>query len=351
MMVCILAYRIDSLTYTIAKALSYGGYDVFLQSISQEHVCDIDTRLSKMLASTPQVTVATSTNPDIPQKIGHLIIQGHPELLGHRQTLDLLARRTKKLTIISSGDRKFQIRQSMLSQWREICWYGRALRQVKRVVYKDGFYPTDLFGLLYPRRVIGFDVHSKFLSNQEAFGLIHTADWDIEAQRPILTNFLGSRDPKRRACIVDSVQPYFSQPSRETPSFQTKKTMFWHMFSDASPNSLGTTEYLDVLVRSDFTLCPPGYSLVTHRPLEALLRGSIPVLHSNELDLYDIGLQDGVNCISVAPEQWPAAIERLSQLDEDTLVAMRRNIFSMIEDRLNYPASSKRMRIRLGLEY
>jgi len=351
MIVCVLAFRIDSLTYTIAKALSYGGYDVFLQSISQEHVCDIDTRLSKMLASTPQVTVAASTNPDIPHKIGHLIIQGHPRLSEHRQTLDMLTRRANKLTIISSGDRKFPIRQSILNQWREIRWFGRTLRRAKRVVYKDGYYPIDLFGLFFPRRVIGFDVHSKFLSDRAAFQQIHTFNWNVETQRPILANFLGSRDPERRASVVDSVQPYFSQPCREKSNFQTEKTMFWHMYSDASPTVLGMVEYLDVLTLSDFTLCPPGYSLVTHRPLEAMLRGSIPVLHTNELDLYDIGLHDGVNCIGVAPEQWPAAIERLNQLDESTVIAMRRNILSMLEDHLNYPASSMRMRIRLGLEH
>lgn len=350
MIIGILAFRIDSLTYTIAKALSYGGYDVFLLSISQEHVCDIDTRLSQMLASTPSVTVATSTSPDIPEIIGHLIIQGHPRLLEQRNAVDLLSRRSRKLTIISSGDRKLPIRQSILSQWREIRWYGRTLRRVKQVVYKDGFYPIDLFGMLFPRRVIGFDVHSKFLSDNIAFQQIHARDWDIEAKRPILANFLGSHDPKRRATIVDSVQPYFDLSSREIPKFEAKKVMFWHMYSDASPDILGTTEYLDILLRSDFTLCPPGYSLVTHRPLEALLRGSIPVLNSNELDLYDIDLQDGVNCVAVAPQQWPAAIERLNQLGEDTTVAMRRNISSMFNDRLDYTASSRRMRIRLGLD-
>ena len=123
------------------------------------------------------------------------------------------------------------------------------------------------------------------------------------------------------------------------------------MYSDASPAVLSTTEYLDVLSQSDYTLCPPGYSLVTHRPLEAMLRGSIPVLNSSELDLYDIGLEDGVNCIGVDGKKWPEAIDRIIQLDESTVISMRRNIFSMLADCLDYATSSKHMRIRLGLNH
>jgi hypothetical protein len=350
MMVGLLAFRVDSLTYTIAKALSYGGYDVSLHSISQEHVCDIDTRLSKMLAATPGVTVRKCDESEIPAVLDHLVVQGHPQLLEHRSMLRVVARHAKCLTIISSGDRKLSTKKTILKQWRELRWYGHMLFRVKRVVYKDGFYPADLFGLFFPRSVIGFDVHSKFLCDQEAFSQIHARDWKINTQRPILANFLGSQDPDRRLRIVDSVRSFFNQNDDKPSTVSPAREMFWHEFSDTSPAVMGASEYLDVLSQSDFTLCPPGYSLVTHRPLEALLRGSIPILNSNELDLYDMDFQDGVNCIAASPDDWPSTIERLFQFKESAVIEMRRNISSMFGNFLDYEISSKHMRIRLGLE-
>ena len=106
---------------------------------------------------------------------------------------------------------------------------------------------------------------------------------------------------------------------------------------------------MDVLTRSDFTLCPPGYSLVTHRPMEALLRGSIPVFNVNELDLYDIGLVDGVNCITVRDNRWDTAVGQLMDLNHDKLQKMRINIRDMLEKHLLYDVSSMQMRKRLGI--
>jgi hypothetical protein len=351
MTICILAFRVDSLTYTIAKALTYGGYDVLLQVVEEEYVCDLDSNLLKKLDSIDRVTVNISEISDSPARFHHLIVQGNPKLLKHHSLLDALAKRSDKLTIITTGDRKSPYRQAIMKQWQEIRWYGRKLLQADRVVYKDGFYPVDLMGPFLRRSVIGFDVHSKFLHDQVSFQQIHTRDWDIKKQRPILANFLGCRDPQRRASIVDSVRPLFFQADGETPNVVSDKKLFWHEYSDDRPSALGLAEYLDILSQSDFTLCPPGYSLVTHRPLEAMLRGSIPVLNSNELDLYDIDLEDGVNCITADPGGWPAAIDRLFQMDESDIIAIRNTIFSILPDKVAYPASSRQMRIRLGLDH
>jgi hypothetical protein len=92
-----------------------------------------------------------------------------------------------------------------------------------------------------------------------------------------------------------------------------------------------------------------GYSLVTHRPIEALLRGSIPVISADDLDLYGIELKDGTNCIAVSDGDWPAAIQRLARMEENEIIGMRSNIYSMFDDHLNYEALSKRMRTRFGV--
>jgi hypothetical protein len=83
--------------------------------------------------------------------------------------------------------------------------------------------------------------------------------------------------------------------------------------------------------------------------MEALLRGSIPVLAADQLDLYGIGLEDGVNCIGVPDGRWSETIERLKSIGEDAVVRMRKNIHAMLEDRLSYDAVARQIATRLGV--
>ncbi len=193
---------------------------------------------------------------------------------------------------------------------------------------------------------MGFDVHSQFLHEEELFKAIHTNDWKADTTRSILVNFMGSQDPDIRRKVLDNIRPLFLKKDRQDA---TNKSWFWHEYSDASPGGIGPLEFIDILQDSAFTLCPPGYSLITHRPYEALLNGSIPVLNSNELDLYDIGLADGINCIAVDGNRWPACLVKLAKVEEEKVRAMRRNIKAIFGELLNYEASARRMCRRLGV--
>jgi hypothetical protein len=83
--------------------------------------------------------------------------------------------------------------------------------------------------------------------------------------------------------------------------------------------------------------------------VEALLRGSIPVLNARELDLYDLDLVNGVNCVAVANDDWPEAMRRMERLPETEIVRMRRNIRAMLDDRVAYRALSRDVCRRLGV--
>jgi hypothetical protein len=217
------------------------------------------------------------------------------------------------------------------------------------VLFKDGFHRRDVLGLVARRNVIGFDVHSQFLHNDGLFRAMHARDWYPETRRNILVNFLGSQDPESRRRILDSVRPLFQDPGGHLSFAATAKMFFWHEYSDAAPNGLDPAEFVRRLTDSDFTLCPRGYSLVTHRPVEALLRGSVPVLPADELDLYGIELTDGENCIAVHGDRWPDAIQRLASMTEADVARMRRNIAAMIAPSLSYDAVAQRLRARVGV--
>ena len=342
-----LVFRPDSLTYTIAKALSHAGQPVCIWATDSGHGAAPATAIEKRVAETPQVSMLEKKGARIPAVIDRLIVQTFPRPTESLKDFEHLAPQARAITLITAGDRSRRWRIAMKLQWLEVRTIGRHAGKVDRVLYKDGFYPSDLLGLFKTRQTIGFDVHSQFLHDSRMFQAIHALDWSPDAKRPILASFLGSRDPVVRESILASVRHLFR--SDALPTEDGAKRMYWHEYSDAAPNGVAPEEFVKVLTQSDFTLCPRGYSLVTHRPIEALLRGSIPVLASDEFDLYGIDLEDGTNCIGVRDGRWSEAVERILATDESSILAMRTRIRAMFGAKLAYEAVAKRIRLRVGV--
>jgi hypothetical protein len=107
--------------------------------------------------------------------------------------------------------------------------------------------------------------------------------------------------------------------------------ILWIEYGDDPGEARGVPafKYIDYLSDSDFTLYPPGYSPLTHRVIEALVRGSIPVLHEQELELYDIHFQNRVNCVAVKNGDWLTAIKEIQAISQDVVIEMRSNILAM----------------------
>jgi len=345
-----LAFRTDSVTYTVASALSRGGHDVFVWVVDTAQDNQYADRLQRRLRDIPRVRIMARDEAVLPPVIDRLIVQVFPRPTESLRQVDPLARRARKITLITAGDRSRTWRGAMQLQWLEAHSMARHARRIDRVQYKDGYYPRDLHGLFAPRHVVGFDVHSHFLHDVQAFRAMHADDWSPGSRRPVLVNFVGSRDPAVRERLLDAVRPLFRSPDGSSPPESNGKSMYWHEYSDAEPRPLDPLEFVNVLARSDFTLCPRGYSVVTHRPMEALLRGSIPVLSADELDLYGIPLEDGRTCIAVPPGRWAQAIERLEFLGEERIVEMRKHVHEMLPRFLDYDVLAKRIRTRLGVE-
>ncbi len=319
-----LVFRVDSLTYTIAKALSHGGHDVCIWLVEPKQDYGLSEGIYTALRETPRVGFIGRDEARLPPVIERLIVQAHPRPLESTRDAPLLAKRARKITLISAGDRNRSRRSAMKLQWLEARRLWRQLGKVDRILYKDGFHSRDLLGMIKRRSNIGFDVHSQFLHNDELFRMMHGHDWDPAARRPILVNFLGCRDPDIRARILDTMRPFFQSGKRDLFRMVSDKPTFWHEYTNAS------------------------YSLVTHRPIEALLRGSIPVLASTELDLYGVELKDHENCIGVPDGQWAESIRRLARIEERDLIRMRNNARAMFDDYLSYDAVARRLRSRVG---
>jgi hypothetical protein len=83
--------------------------------------------------------------------------------------------------------------------------------------------------------------------------------------------------------------------------------------------------------------------------MEALTRGSVPILEEDSLSLYDIGLRDRWNCVIVKERRWAAAVRRAAATNYAHLVEMRLNIRGMKEKYLSRAASLSRIARRLGV--
>jgi hypothetical protein len=349
MSVWYLVFASDSLTYTIAKALAHGGHELVVRTVERRQDGRPAQGIQARLRDTPRVTFVDSDDSPLPPVIDRLIVQAFPRPIESLAHVSPLASRAHKITLITAGDRSRSWRAALEMQWLEVRRLGRHLRKIDRIVYKDGFYPRDLMRSVAPRQVIGFDVHSQFLHNPLLYRAMHARDWNAHAKRPILANFLGSQDPEARKRILDQVRPLLKRSEVSQSAGASAKTMFWHEYSDADPVGLPPAQFVRLLTDSDFTLCPRGYSLVTHHPIEALLRGSIPVLAWNELDLYGIDLTDGKNCIAVKDGHWAETVQRLAAIGENEVIRMRRRISAMFESDLHYDAMARRIRAGVGV--
>lgn len=339
--------RPESLTYTIAKAISLGDHELTVSVARPGFAGKLPNEIERRVHEIPGVTVVSRESAELPDVIERLIVQVNPRPADTLQAVGALARRARHITLISGGDRSRSAADARRIQWLEVRRLAVSLRKVDRLLYKDGYHERDLLSWLAPRNALGFDVHSQYLHDPVLFEAIHAHDWKPETVRPISANFIGSQDPAQRTLILDSIRPVAGAHGGTV--HPDLKPLLWREYSDAAPDALSPDAFIRVLTDCDFTLCPRGYSLVTHRPVEALLRGSIPVLAADELDLYGFELVDGKNCMAVAPGDWPAAISRLTTFTEGELTRMRRNILDIVSRSLDYRHLAKQIRQRIGV--
>jgi len=345
MKVCLLTWWGDSLTYTVARALAANGHTVDILVTDRERHLSAKWGISSRIREISGVKLALDIGALGESRYDLLIIQSFPRIEAHRTLAARLANLAPRVTLISFGDRLRAWRDVISLQVGELRTVRGFLGKLSTVAYKDGYHAIDLFSWVSRRVRVGFDVHSRFLHVETLYRKIHAQDWTVEAPRPIGLNFVGSRDPGRRGAALDKIERHLeASGAREALADR----IMWRVYSDAEPGALPETEFVDILSKSDFTLAPPGHSLVTHRPIEALLRGSIPILNEAEASIYEVGLRDGVNCLLVRNDDWAGAAARALAMSQAEIVRMRQHAHGMTCSKLDYPVLSKAIALRIG---
>lgn len=180
-------------------------------------------------------------------------------------------------------------------------------------------------------------VHPQYLSQPAfraaMFGPINPAP------RRFRLAFMGNRQPPERAARLDAMMRALASDSRvgvvrQYPSERggDLEAMWLEYGIAGAVRGLDPVTYTQALGDSDFCLSPQGWSRWTHRTVEALVRGTIPVLE--DASLYALDLCDGENCILVAGQDWEAAVRRCLAMSAEQIAAMRRRVYHLRETRL-----------------
>ena len=201
-------------------------------------------------------------------------------------------------------------------------------------------------------------VHPQFIFDESYKQLIYNTYTLSEIQRNYKFTFLGNRQPLEREAVLRRVKaslyratsPIIFDEYRQNVQIETKNTnVLWIEYGEKGlKRGLKPTEYVKALNETDFCICPLGWGgNWTHRVIEALVCGAIPILEDAER--YNIGLTDMETCIAVKNDNWEEAIERASQLELQEVFAMRSKIKTIKENYLLPEVAAFRLRESLNL--
>jgi hypothetical protein len=244
--------------------------------------------------------------------------------------------------------------------WREL-WYEfvRTLPFYRRCwgVLTRATYPRLHPLRLYTNcRYFPPGVHPQFTIDQALTAAMFSAPPEPTTRRDIAISFLGSRTPESRAAVLRRVRtrlsdkhrcPVVSAPGDLGPT-ENDCRAFWVEYDERDRSqALQPGQFVGILDRSSFALCPHGWGAWTHRLTEATVRGAIPVAVANECRL--LGLRDGVHAITVQRGDWEGAIDRALALTEQDRIAMRVELSKVVASRFTPETAARELVSALGL--
>lgn len=119
--------------------------------------------------------------------------------------------------------------------------------------------------------------------------------------------------------------------------------IIWHNDAVGGSRERSYSQYTLELGMAWFCLCLPGYTGITHRLLEAVLCGSIPVIQEEQILYYSLPLVDGVNSIFVKQGRWNDAIHRISKISNHERLCMQSAVVEMAETTASLISLSQRL--------
>ncbi|TAE60374.1 MAG: hypothetical protein EAZ87_06190 [Nostocales cyanobacterium] len=205
-------------------------------------------------------------------------------------------------------------------------------------------------------------VHPQNFSSEQLRKKMFSFSKPNKFKRQFKFTFIGNKNPTERTIVLQQVRETIAtfQDLNEFNEYPVKNklhstaeitSILWIEYGDdkgEGSRGLSPNDYIDALSESDFCISPLGWGgNWTHRTVEALARGAIPILE--DASRYNIGLEDMISCILVKDNNWHEAIIRANNLDENQIYKMRCQIQKICKDHLLPEASAINLTQNLGL--
>jgi hypothetical protein len=176
-------------------------------------------------------------------------------------------------------------------------------------------------------------IHPALIANSEWFKA-SLGPIDIDDRRRWRLGFLGNRQPPERIARLAQCKDAFVGAENRVNWHEYEHNLGdWESNRRPRFEPLEQMDYMRALSDMDFCVSPPGWGQQwTHRTIEALVRGSIPIIEDPQV--YGLQLRDAENCIVAKPDDWGAAVRRALDLGEAEIRRMRRNVVALREEQL-----------------
>lgn len=285
----------------------------------------------KRLAVVPRLQIVSIETQ--PQKLDYLLFRCSKYSKFEFDTLKVWKKKAIKTVILS---------RSIISSWKEcikeLCYSFPLFINASGVIVEASSSDISPYFHIQNRFYYTPFPHPQILWNEKLRQQIYSTIYGIDQKRLFKFHFIGNYNPLERKVVLEQVKQQLNQIPKinivkKYPAntiIDNHTNALFIEYGDSGIRGVSSEMYIESLSQSDFCISPMGWGdNWTHRTVEALLRGAIPILE--DPDRYNIGLKDMKNCIVVRKKNWGEAIERAYGLNAESLLKMRYDIQKIIE--------------------
>jgi hypothetical protein len=160
--ICIVAPQLECLIYTIARAIASEDNCVYVLTHPKDKIPhQSHTFYYERIENIKNVAVINDFKPI---KWEWIYFQIMPQLT--QMNLKYISNHAQNIGILSSCGKSAYVR-TLWHEFKEFIKYITITSRSKIVLFTDGFYSLDMYGLIKSKKILGFDVHSNFLHNND----------------------------------------------------------------------------------------------------------------------------------------------------------------------------------------
>jgi hypothetical protein len=166
----------------------------------------------------------------------------------------------------------------------------------------------------------------------------------MAGERPCLFSYAGSAN-YRRDVVANWIESRLDSTKKlfKIGSHSKEHKVVWHYDRPGTQRERSYEAYIKEIESAWFCLCLPGYTGTSNRVLEAVLRGSIPVIPEEVVKFHCLPLLDGMNAVFVKNDNWIEAVKFVAELGVDRRLAMQGEVIELANTQASLSSISRRI--------